>query len=303
MDDVIDGVMPDAADPNRRRRNRKILIRLCWTVLAALIAFIVTKGTDWLTSEHDARVSNEADDKADRAGPAFSASVRLDAQYAEAQIFDSPFSPQDKKTLLGMEPKGDPLTPFYTAHHGRGVSFSDVRHPAMKVKSPGYSEEWLMDILSDRKASLVITGMRIKGLQCTPAKAATVISVRGQAGGSYEGMFFDLTRSTTTPLITGDEEEHYGEPFFKYKKIDLGNGAAPEGLRLQVTSGTQDCSWKAFQASYVDSDGEHTKDITDNGKDFVVHGFAGRPQQVFEVRSHGPFVTECKILDDGRYTC
>ncbi|MHB6909476.1 hypothetical protein [Streptomyces sp. DB-54] len=303
LDDVIEGVMPEAADPNSRRRNRKVLIRLGWTVLAALVAFVVTKGTDWLTSEHDARVTNEADDKADRAGPAFSASVRLDDQYSEAHIFDAPFSPQDKQTLLGMTPQGDPLTPFYAAHHGRGVSSTDVHHPAMKVKSPGYSEEWLIDILSDRKASLVITGLRIKGLTCTAAKADTIISVRGQAGGSYEGMLFDLTRSTNTPLITGDEEKHYGDPFFKYKKIDLGNGATPEGLRVQVTSGTQDCSWKAFEATYVDSDGEHTQDITNNGKDFAVHGFVAHPRQAFEVRSYGKFVRECKILDGGRYAC
>ncbi|MFB6557077.1 hypothetical protein ACFCWX_45425, partial [Streptomyces sp. NPDC056405] len=222
LDDLVDGVVPEAADPDRRRRNRKVLIRLSWTVLAALVALVATKGADWLTSEHDARVTSEADDKADHAGPAFSASVRLNTQYPEARIFDAPFSPQDKKILLAMQPKGDPLTPFYAAHHARAVSFTDVHHPAMKVASPGYSEEWLMDLLSDRKASLVITDLRIKGLSCTPAKAATVISVRGQAGGSYEGMLFDLARSPSTPLITGDEEQHYGEPFFKYKKIDLG---------------------------------------------------------------------------------
>ncbi|WP_157955313.1 hypothetical protein [Streptomyces noursei] len=303
LDDLVDGVVPEAADPDRRRRNRKVLIRLSWTVLAALVALVATKGADWLTSEHDARVTSEADDKADHAGPAFSASVRLNTQYPEARIFDAPFSPQDKKILLAMQPKGDPLTPFYAAHHARAVSFTDVHHPAMKVASPGYSEEWLMDLLSDRKASLVITDLRIKGLTCAPAKAATVISVRGQAGGSYEGMLFDLARSPSTPLITGDEEQHYGEPFFKYKKIDLGNGAAPEGLRVQVTSGTQDCSWKAFETRYVDANGEHTQDITNNGKDFTVHGLSAHPQQAFEVRSYGPFVHECKILGGGRLGC
>lgn len=171
----------------------------------------------------------------------------------------------------------------------------------MKVKSPGYSEEWLIDLISDRKAALVINEIQMKGLRCAPAKATTVIITKEEGGGSYEGMLFDPGRSIDTPLITGDEEKHYAEPFFKYKKIDLGNGATPGGLRVQVTSGFEDCTWKAFEATYVDSEGTHTQDITNKGKGFTVHGFPEQPKQIFQHSING--IVECTPLGQGRYKC
>ena len=74
-------------------------------------------------------------------------------------------------------------------------------------------------------------------------------------------------------------------------KIDLGNGATPAGLRIQVTSGTQDCTWKAFEVTYVDSEGTHTQDITNNGKDFAVHGLAEKQRQIFKFSELG--IKEC----------
>ncbi|PWG14683.1 hypothetical protein DF268_05220 [Streptomyces sp. V2] len=311
LEDVIAGVAPDAdhADPVRRRR--RLVVGLGWSALAAMLTLFTAKGCDWLTAEHDARVADEAEDKADRQGPAFSVSVRPDTEYAEAMLFSTPFSAEDKAELLRtqkgqgtVEPFLDsPLTPFLKAHHGRGAFFGD-RGLAKHGSNPDYTyaEAWLVDILSDRQASLSITGLRVKGLSCTPAKARNVIEIEEQAGGSYEGVFFDLTRSPATALITG-EEGNYGEPFFSRRKIDLGNGAAPMGLRVQVTSGTKDCTWKAFEATYVDSTGRHTQDITNNGEDFHVHGIAAPPEGIFEVSSSGPFVKECRILAGGRYHC
>lgn len=295
MDDVIAGVVPEAAGTDRRRRNRRFAVGLGWPAATAVLALLVGSGWAWFTAEHDARVSSRADDKVDREGPAFSASVRPDTEYADATIFDSPFSAEDKAELLGMRAKDNPIPAFAEAHQGRPVFISDATVPSMQVASPryGYAEAWLVDLLSDRKASLVINDLRVKGLTCTPARAVAAIEEKGQAGGSYEGMFFDLTGSTAVPRITGDEEEHYGEPYFTHKKIDLGNGAAPGGLRIQVFTGTKDCTWKAFEATYVDSTGQHTQDITDNGRPFHARGFAAQPEQVFQLRSWGPFVTEC----------
>ncbi|MFG2354000.1 hypothetical protein [Streptomyces sp. NPDC048521] len=306
LNDVISDVLPEAADPDPRRRNRRVLMRAGWAALTALFAFTLTKGCDWLTAEHDAQVASDADDKVDLSGPAFTSSVRLDAGTTppDAYLFDAPFSPQEKRTLLAMGRDDGALTPFVEAHHGRGVLGADPVRARPTDPAPLFSQTWLVDILSDRKAGLVINGLRMKGLTCTPAKAAAVIVRKGQAGGSYEGMFFDVSRSAGTPFITGEEEgRHYGKPFFQYKKIDLGNGAAPEGLRVQVTSWTQDCTWKAFEATYVDTQGTHTQDITDNGKGFRVRGVAAPSAQVFELRTAGPFVRQCHWRDVRSYDC
>ncbi|MFE9019908.1 hypothetical protein ACFYNL_15225 [Streptomyces sp. NPDC007808] len=301
-DDVITAVVPEAAGLERRARNRRIAVNLvCAAVLAGLGIF-ATKIVDSLFAEHDARVASEADDKVDRGGQAFTATVRLDTEDPEATLFDSPFSAEDRRTLLGMTlENADRLKPFMDARHGRGVWYSVVSHPDMGVSYPGYSEAWLVDLISDRQAGLVINDLRVKGLSCTPAKAVAVIERRGQGGGGYEGMLFDLTRSDPAALITAEKD--FGKPFFAHRKIDLGNGATPGGLRIEVTSGTRDCTWRAFEATYVDSDGTHTQEITNNGKAFRVHGIAEHREQTFQLRPAVPFVTECAISPQGDPTC
>lgn len=287
MDDMIAGVVPEAADADPRRRNRKILIRLCWVVVSSLVLFLVAKGAEWLMAEHDAEVASEADDKVDREGPAFSASVRADTEYPEATLFDEPFSAEEKEQIIG--PPKD-LRPYSAAHHGRGVFVTDVWQEGMGVETRGYAQAWLVDLISDRKAAVVVNGMRMKGLQCAPAKVTTVIIHRFEGGASYEGMLFDTSRSAT-PLSTDQSDGDYGRPYFQHRKIDLGNGATPGGLRIQVTSGTQDCTWKAFEVTYVDSEGTHTQDITNNGKGFAVRGIAEKQKQVFEFSESG--IAEC----------
>uniref|UniRef100_A0AAU1ZWU5 Uncharacterized protein n=1 Tax=Streptomyces sp. NBC_00093 TaxID=2975649 RepID=A0AAU1ZWU5_9ACTN len=298
VDEVIESVLPDAADTDRHRRNRKVRISVGWVVVSSLVLFLLTKGVDWLTSEHDAKVASEADDKVDRTGPAFSASVRQDTENGEASLYNAPFSGQEKQQILGTSRD---LRPISQAHHGRGVFYTDVWRLSTDAQWWGYSEAWLADLISDRKAALVVNGMRMKDVRCTPAKANTVIITHGEGGGSYDGMLFDVTRSTSVPVLTGEDEEAYGEPYFAHKKIDLGNGATPGGLRIQVTSGTKDCTWKAFEVTYVDSDGTHTQDITNNGKGFTVHGIAAHPEQVYEFNVTG--MLECTPLELGRYDC
>lgn len=287
VDDVIAGVVPEAADADPRRRNRKVLIRLGWVVVSSLVLFLVAKGAEWLTAEHDAKVAGEADAKVDLQGPAFSASVRADTENPEATLFDEPFSAEETKRIVG--PPKD-LRPLTASHRGRGVFLSDVWNRGMGVETWGYAEAWLVDIVSDRKAALVINDMRMKGLACAPAKATTVVYHRGEGGAFYDGILFDTTRPGTA-LITDSTDSTYGEPFFRHRKIDLGNGATPGGLRIQVTSGTKDCTWKAFEVTYVDSEGTHTQDITNNGKGFAVRGIAEKQKQVFEFSATG--IVQC----------
>ncbi|MGW2492311.1 hypothetical protein ACWCV9_34585 [Streptomyces sp. NPDC001606] len=82
--------------------------------------------------------------------------------------------------------------------------------------------------------------------------------------GSEENnaMLFDVTQSTDTPLIIGQGEQYACKPYFRFKHIDLGNGATSGDIRIQVTSRTQDCTWKSFEVGYHDSEGQHTQQIT-----------------------------------------
>ncbi|MFF7392235.1 hypothetical protein ACFZAE_27800 [Streptomyces scabiei] len=304
-DDVIATVVPEAAGLERRARNRRIAVSLACGAVLTVLGVLAARSADWLFAEHDAQVASEADDKIDHAGPAFTASVRAytpDLNDPEATLFDKPFSTEDKRTLLGMglEDLGG-LWSFMEARHGRDVFYAAVPPPAVKGSSPSYAEAWLVDLLSDRQAGLVVNDLRVKGLRCAPARAVAAFHFVGQGGGGYEGMLFDLTRPDPVALATS--EENRGDLFFAHRKIDLGNGATPGGLRIAVTSGTQDCTWKAFEATYVDSEGTHTQEITNNGKDFTVHGIAEHREQTFEVSPHDPLVTECTVSAQGDLAC
>jgi hypothetical protein len=157
-------------------------------------------------------------------------------------------------------------------------------HGGKHLKSPsgfvkGYVKVWLMDLFSDRTAGFSVVGMRAKDLRCRPASAKMVVLSPSQGGGSYEGMLFDLSESAP-PIITGEGEEHFGEPYFSYKKIDLGNGATPGGLRVEVTSGTKDCDW-VFEVEYRDTKGVHVQEIRNGKEKFTIDGLPAHPEQLF----------------------
>ncbi|MFI6948020.1 hypothetical protein [Streptomyces sp. NPDC050422] len=197
-------------------------------------------------------------------------------------ILDRPIGAEERKELFKANTKTGAnfkdLEKIVAAHSGQ-----ELRVPALR-EADGYTEVWLIDLFSDRDASLVITGVRAKGAKCRPAAAKTVILFEYGGGGDYEGMLFNLSKPDTPLGLHGDENKV--KPYFSFKKIDLGSGATPGGLRTEVSSGIKDCNF-IFEAEYRDAEGAHVQDIRNDKGRFDVRGIPANPEQVFVVTLEG----------------
>ena len=293
VNELVQVNFPEADDPDRSKRNRKLL----WSAAGIALAGIFTFGLSWATAGLNSRHQKQIEDTLDRQGPAFSATVRQSPpKNLYALAFNKPFTITEKLELFKAKNDKPALEKFIKSHNGNKLGFPNI-------DVSGFSEAWHINLLGDRKASLVITGMTLKGLKCKPAAANTVLIEQSQGVSDYVGMIYDLINSPTKPLITDINDTHWRQPFFEYKRITLGNGAEPAGLRVEVTSGFQDCTWDAFETTYVDATGTHKQDITNHGKKYAVHGVAKRPEQVYSLNPVAPLVSDCMTSPGGIYDC
>ncbi|MET9088503.1 hypothetical protein ABZX77_42620 [Streptomyces sp. NPDC004237] len=267
------------------------------TVLAFLSWFFYY-ALDYGSTETSVRHEKEVEDKVDQEGPAFTASVREDSPPdAGGIIMDRPLTRQERKELTSLNMRDEGDVKRYQGLYKELVKTHDakVMNWPSDDSDKGLSRVWLIDLFSDRAASLSIVGMRAKDLKCKPASAKAAMLFIPQGAGIYEGMLFDLSKNTP-PTITNEDDEHYGDPYFNYKKIDLGNGATPGGLRVEVNSGTKDCDW-VFEVEYRDARGTHKQEIMNRGKRFTVDGIPENLEQKFTLASAPDHFVDC----DGKW--
>ncbi|MCA2204015.1 hypothetical protein G6W51_16405 [Streptomyces coelicolor] len=254
-------------------------------VIIALLAWLFPYALDYIAAEQTTRHAKEVEEEIDREGAAFTVSVREDADATHfAYILDQPLTPAEKKNLLQQD--GDAviqqLDSLAASHKGRGLQMPGL------PESDGYTTGWLMDFFSDRAASLAITALRGKEIECKPATARTVVLIRPEGGGGYDGIHFNMSAPEVPVSLTPGND--MGKPYFSHRKIDLGNGATPGGLYVEVSSGIQDCKL-IFEAEYRDAEGVERRRIR-NGKDkFEVRGIPANPDQLFVVTLES--VTDC----------
>ncbi|MFJ1901704.1 MULTISPECIES: hypothetical protein [unclassified Streptomyces] len=284
MLDVITGVViPGALEvpPDQRRR------RVTWTLLTliavAALAWAFPYGLDYFSTEQTTRHTKKVEERIDKEDPAFTSIVREDKTEDNRMfILDRPISPAEKKNLFKVNTRQGAnfkdLEEIVASHRGH-----ELRVPGLR-ESDGYTKAWLIDLFSGRDAGLAITGIRAKDLKCRPAAAKTVILFEYGGGGDYEGILFNLSEPDTPLGLEGDGNK--GKPYFSHKKVDLGNGATPGGLRTEVSSGIKDCNF-IFEAEYRDAEGVHLQDIRNGSGRFDIRGIPADPEQVFVVTLGG----------------
>ncbi|WP_406106637.1 hypothetical protein OG698_29700 [Streptomyces sp. NBC_01003] len=306
---IIDAVVPGTLEISPDQRRRKVLWTLLTLLLLALAAWAFSYGLDYISAEQTTRHAKEAEDSVDREGSAFTSSIREDKDaIPSAYILDQPLTLAEKKKFLLKGNSGSldskDLEKIVASHKGRGLEMPGL------PESDGYTTTWLMDFFSDRTAGLAITALRAKELKCSPAAAKTVILVRLEGGGAYDGMHFNLSRPETPIALAPGP--YMGKPYFSHKKIDLGNGATPGGLYAEVSSGIEDCRF-AFEAEYRDAEGVYRQEIRNGKSEFEVRGIPANPEQIFVVTLESatdcggrPWrkIAECPPLpfQKGRYT-
>ncbi|MGW0370251.1 hypothetical protein ACWDZW_15365 [Streptomyces coeruleorubidus] len=300
MDDAVSVIAPEAADPSPQRRNRKLL----FAALFVLVGVVAGKAVELLFSaifaETQAGIDSRAQKKVAREGNAFTAQVAASSDYPEAAVLSRQLSDRDitKMSDAFEKPNGDAMD-YVLSQGGAAAYYSDANAIG---KNGVIGEEWLIRLVSDRSVPLVITDIKPVGVKCAPARAESLVVISSEGGGSNEGIFFDLARKPFTPRITGDEEENYGDSFFRHKTLELGNGQSSVGLRVGVSGGANDCQWKAFRVTYSDTTGTFRQDVTNGKKGFAVQGVDWeRLKQVTEISIEG--VKDCEVLKAGRWKC
>ncbi|MEU0899113.1 hypothetical protein [Streptomyces massasporeus] len=250
---------------------------------------------DYIATEQSTRHAKEVEENIDREGAAFTTSVREDpdAVYL-AYILDQPLTREEKKEFLRKD--GDAaireMDSLAASHGGRGLQMPGLR------ESDGYTTGWLIDFFSDRAASLAVTGLRGKEMECKPAAAKAVILLRPEGGGGYDGVHFNL--SAPEVPISMNPGTDMGKPYFSRRKIDLGNGATPGGLYVEVSSGVNDCKL-VFEAEYRDAKGVKKQGVRNGKGEFEVRGIPAQPDQLFVVTLDS--VTDCRARSTDGEEC
>ncbi|MET9386491.1 hypothetical protein ABZY09_36955 [Streptomyces sp. NPDC002928] len=307
MDDVVSVIAPDAFDSNPRRRNRKLVIAALFMLGATFLGACGDLLLSAVFAKEQAEIASGAEDKVAREGDAFSFSVEKSSDFPEAAMMNRLLSraeiaklSQADRDALGTD--GRHLLDYVVSLGGVAGYSSNAYAIMGKKNAAAFSEEWLIRLVSDRSVPLIITDITPVQVKCTPAKAVSLVTVAWEGGGSTEGVFFDLTHKHYSPQIANSGEEHFGDSFFRYKTLELGNGQSSIGLRVGVSGGSKDCAWKSFRVTYSDTTGTFHQDITNGSKGFFVHGVdQARIRQESVVTIKG--VEECAISSPGVRNC
>ncbi|WP_371611786.1 hypothetical protein [Streptomyces clavifer] len=192
---VAEALVPGILESPPGQRRRKVLWTLAIGAVVGLLAWLVPAALDYFVAEPTTRHSKQVEENLDREGPAFTASTRVDPDpLYMAYVLDRPLTRSEVATFLESGSDGpsiEAVEELAATHSGHGLE-----NPGWD-EAGGYSSSWLIDLFSDRSAGLAITGVRAKDLRCGPATAKTVILVRPEGGGAYDGIHFNLSESKT----------------------------------------------------------------------------------------------------------
>lgn len=160
------------------------------------------------------------------------------------------------------------------------------------VEGPTHvSASFRVDILSQRAEALQIVDLRLKDVTCRPAPDGVLWWTSPQGEVDRAQILLDAEAPDGAAVITDFADPHYYEPYFEYYAINVGGGETPGALMIDVQTTDQDCTWSAFEVTYLDPavPGELTADITNNGGPFEVLGYPASPAavMVFTVTEEG----------------
>jgi hypothetical protein len=284
-------------------------------VTISVITFVLTLVGGYLfdRSTADSRVKDEkdAEQSLDQAEQPFTAA----AMYDESGIdnwklaLDRPLTAAEQNKLTSLRPSAD--GDFTEAwRYLRSLGGRILRYPSLLNAGPpeGYgslgaeSTIFKLNLFSNRDSNLSIVDMRPSDVTCHEPSAKTVVAFPPQGGAAYEGILYNLMDKDFGPIIT-DEGDDQGQPYFSRRKIDLGNGESPGGLRVEALVRAKTCEWK-IQATYQDAYGgseKHVVTIQNGKKPFVAEAVPDDPDQLFLYdagAAHGPGWVDCDKVTD-----
>ncbi|WP_229706436.1 hypothetical protein, partial [Micromonospora sonchi] len=240
--------------------------------------------TDILTASRRVAAEEDARQQNDRSRKPFAAAIRYDEDVAPSfrVILDRPLTEGEQEILQSTRPEAlwdfmEPLGARRVWYPSAGSSYmpGDYRSTAQDATV------FTMNIVSDRTAQMSIVDMRAVNVVCQASTAQTVVDFAPDSQGEYEGVSFDLAADKPVPYMSdSDEPEKYGRRYFNERKIDLGGGMSPGGLRVEALVEDKSCAWE-IEATYHDSteEGGGTLILNDGGKPFFAEARPRNPAQ------------------------
>ncbi|MFC8508924.1 hypothetical protein ACFU3J_13105 [Streptomyces sp. NPDC057411] len=283
--------MPNTLHLSSAGRWKAIALRVAVGVGLAVAGAVGVLVWQLATEPVVTRSGQETEDALDMEETPFTAGVDYDGTPPAAWkiVLDRPLTPAEQRRLAATVHPED-ARDFLTSLGGR-----TLRYPAAFEGRSDLAQAYFgrdatvlhMDLFSKRKAPLTITWMEVVNLSCHAPTARTVVVFPPQGGADYEGVLFDLARPGAVPIIT-DEGSHQGQPYFGPRRIALGDGASPGGLRVEAVTQGRSCTWE-IKAKYRDAY-QHFGSLTlkDGTKPFSAEAAPSRPEQLWYMDASKP---------------
>lgn len=265
-------------------RARAWAVYVALTLLAGLAGFAGTYVYDLWSTEARLREQREAERALDRDDAPFTSAVTYDTTSFESfsVVLDRPLTAEEGRTLQAtpasevwdfLRPLGGRMIPIPTG------SGSAPDREGWTGGTGGYGTAvFTMNLMSARTSQLSIVDMSPVNVSCSDPTAVTVVHQPPAGAESYPGVVVDLNHHDPMLYIT-DEGPDQGEPFFNRRRIDLGGGLEPGGLRVEAQVTGKSCEWE-IEARYLDARQNGGEVILRDGdRPFLVDVPPSRPVQ------------------------
>ncbi|MDT0532332.1 hypothetical protein RM555_25350 [Micromonospora sp. DSM 115977] len=283
-DHIVEAIVPGTREQRWSTKTKALIGALVAMLLVGTAGCLGDVVTGILTADRRVAAEEGARQQNDQRKKPFAAAVRYDDGPAPffRVILDRPLTEGEQEVLQSTPPED--LWDFMRPLGARRVWYPSTGSSHMPGDYGSFAQDatvFTMNIVSDRTAQTTIVGMRAVNVECRASTARTVVDFAPDGASDYEGVTFDLASNDPVPYMSDDDEpEKYGRPYFSERKIDLGGGMSPGGLRVEALVEDESCAWE-IEATYHDSTegGGGALILNDNGKPFFAEARPRNPAQ------------------------
>lgn len=279
-------MVPGAANLPPRKRGKAVGLYLALGFFAfvggAVLSYLLGWGGDTVTQKPRTANEQKAAETLDQEETPFTVAIEYDHSPPDiwTVVLDRTLTEEEQREF-SMLSGWEEVRQYLTSLGGRTLRYpplfeaSSLPHKLWGTDSTVFT----MNLFSKRDAQLSIVDMQAVNVSCQEPTAKAVFVAPPQGGAAYDGILYDLARPGFGPIIT--DEEHQGEHYFSRRKIDLGGGESPGGLRVEALTRGKSCTWE-IEARYHDAyQNTGSLMLKDGKKPFYAEAAPARPQQLW----------------------
>ncbi|TDQ54339.1 hypothetical protein [Actinorugispora endophytica] len=279
---------PEARGASGRTRLRAWAVSVALALLVGGGGFAGTYTYDLWSTEARVREERAAEAGMDQERAPFTSSVTYDTSLSDdfRIVLDRPLTPEEGEALEAtpaaevwdlLRPLGGRLIRGFGGMSASPPGGWSWEQPEGATGEAG-ATVFTMTLLSTRSTQLSIVDMTPVNISCAEPTATTVVEYPPAGQASYPGVVVDLNHRDPA-LYISDEGPDQGQPYFSRRRIDLGGGLEPGGLRVEALVRGRSCEWE-IRARYVDAL-QNTDEVVlrDGDRPFFSEAPPERPEQ------------------------